>query len=128
MTLILLATPKDDDFNTSRHSNVTSDRGPRHEVLRREDSKSGVDQQSRTLPSGEINTKEDSSVEKNLDSDKQDETEKNIDDHFHRPAETSETKKEVSTISVCLETKCEGEKSDSSDSSSWIRVLDKEGI
>ena len=64
-----------------------------------------------------------------LDSSIRNETEKNIgDDETRRSHKEQEDASKVS----CSETKSEGDsssrKSDSSDSSSWIRVLDKEGI
>ena len=80
--------------------------------------------------SEEITTKDDCvAMNKNVDSSTRNETEKNIvDDMSHNDHE------DVSKVSPAgLETTSEGEsssrKSDSSsDSSSWIRVLDKEGI
>lgn len=133
MTSICLATPKDRDLSTSPDSNVTTDNQPRHDVLH-EDSKSVLDKQNSSESSDEmrqsestpekINTKDDcDNLNKNLDSGKQGETEKNIVD------DVLSSQNEVSPVG--LETKSEGDsssrKSDSSDSSSWIRVLDKEG-
>ncbi|CAB4025636.1 Hypothetical predicted protein, partial [Paramuricea clavata] len=132
-TNTITATPKDRDLSTSPDSNVTIDNQPRHDVLH-EDSKSVLDKQNSSESSDEmkqsestsekINTKDDCDhLNKNLDSGKRGETEKNIVD------DVLSSQNEVSPVG--LETKSEGDsssrKSDSSDSSSWIRVLDKEG-
>lgn len=139
---MFIATPKDEDLSTSCVSTVTTDNERRHEILH-EDSKIDVKQKNNSefinSPSDELNEGECTAVDNNtkgarvimlnkdLDSGKQDE--KDIVD-YDKSASSYNDQEDTSKISPA-EVKYEGDsssrKSDSSDSGSWIRVLDKEG-
>ena len=125
-----LATPQ--DLSTSLESSSTTDNQPRHDVLH-EISKPGSKNETTQPNLEEMSTKDDcTTVNIPLDCNIRDETKKTTGDE---KLSHNDHQEDVSKVSCAgLETKSEGDsssrKSDSSDSSSWIRVLneDKEGI
>ena len=139
---LFIATPKDEDLSTSCVSTVTTDSERRHEVLY-DDSKTDLEQKnssefinspSEELNEGEYNAEDNSTkggsvitLNKDLDSGKQDE--KDIVD-YDKSASSHNEQEDTSKISppeIKYEADSSSRKSDSSDSGSWIRVLDKEG-
>ncbi|XP_028412772.1 BSD domain-containing protein 1-like [Dendronephthya gigantea] len=129
----ITATPKDEEL-TSIDTNVITDNHPRHEVLQEEtklqqNNKPHCIIRSKNSSADKIDTTE-AAADKNCGN--QNKEVKNI---VHDAKSTSAHNNHDDTpskdSSSCLETKSEGDsssrKSDSSDSSSWIKVLDKEG-
>ena len=138
MSCLFVVTPKDEaPLSTSFVSSVTTNNERRHKVLH-EDSKIDLEQKDIESRSHGINqgectavvnsTKDVACITLNKDVDSGKQNEKDIDDYV--TSASTHIEREDTSKDSPADVKCEADsssrKSDSSDSGSWIRVLDKE--